>query len=506
MILPQYKRLTVLCPPFEEDCIRCVRQGTDATMHMFLATSMLLNHPIKVMYPAVNSANTYIFNTLNTLIRPKFADPKQGNLILVWTSMSVPTKPPTDVEPWVAKTHFRRLKERQDKPHSFQSENRYDVLKHEVIEMHDEDTDKGSPHLLTIERTKIASSTRKRTFNTQKPKIKNGHVNNAHRHIEELSTTQKQTHKETKYVYVTATNIRDHDYAITTGVRQSGNTQLPSEPFLNEEYTPDRIGTGSISESTDQLTEDKMRTDEHPISTSETDTLTEYTSISDEPPTNTSEIDTLTEDTSISDEAPTNTSEIDTLTEDTSISDEPPTNTSEIDTLTEDTSISDEPPTNTSETDTQTEEKRISDEPPTKTLETEILTEDAINTDDTHETDEVSTFINGPLDKFLDVNDVIRIFSGPFAILGEIPTGRKAGHYFIINNGNNNERRLAGKKSQFWDDCGAWSKGTSPMFSFLYTDGNLQTIHKKEGLYCVEKKKNRKYMKQSNLNHLQTKY
>jgi hypothetical protein len=30
------------------------------------------------------------------------------------------------------------------------------------------------------------------------------------------------------------------------------------------------------------------------------------------------------------------------------------------------------------------------------------------------------------------------------------------------------------------------------MFSFLYNDGNLQTIHKKEGLYCVEKMKNRK--------------
>ncbi|KAH3841281.1 hypothetical protein DPMN_114740 [Dreissena polymorpha] len=297
-----------------------------------------------------------------------------------------------------------------------------------------------------MERTKITSSTRKRTFNTQKPKIKNGHVNNAHRHIEELSTTQNQTHKEKKYVYVTATNIRDHDYAITTGVRQSGNTQLPSEPFLNEavEYTPDRIGTGSISESTDQLKEDTMRTDEHPTNTSETDTLTEDTSISDEPPTNTSEIDSLTEDTSTSDEPPTNTSVIDTLTEDTSISDEPPTNTSEIDTLTEDTSMSDKPPTNKSETDTHTEEKRISDEPHTKTLETEILTEDAINTDGTHETDEVSTFINGPLDKFLDLNDVIRIFSGPFAILGEIPTGRKDGHYFIINSGNNNERRLAG--------------------------------------------------------------
>ncbi|KAH3891354.1 hypothetical protein DPMN_015450 [Dreissena polymorpha] len=68
--------------------------------------------------------------------------------------------------------------------------------------------------------------------------------------------------------------------------------------------------------------------------------------------------------------------------------------------------------------------KRISDEPSTKTLETEILTEDAINTDDTHETDEVSIFINEPLDKFLDINDVIRIFSGPFAILGEIPVGK----------------------------------------------------------------------------------
>ncbi|KAH3777841.1 hypothetical protein DPMN_179289 [Dreissena polymorpha] len=171
MILPQYKRLTVLCPSFEEDCIRCVHQGTDATMHMFLATSMLLNLPIKVMYAAVNSANTYIFKTLNTLIRPEFADPKQGNLTLMWTSMSVPTKPPTDVEPWVANhvvplvdnvkqseiysmTHIRRLKESQDKPHSFQSENRYDVLQHEVIEMHDEDTDRGSPHLLTMDERK----------------------------------------------------------------------------------------------------------------------------------------------------------------------------------------------------------------------------------------------------------------------------------------------------------------------------------------------------------------
>jgi hypothetical protein len=71
-------------------------------MHMFMATSRFLNLPIHVIYPAVNGTTNYNFKTMNTLIRPPFADPEQGTIYLMWTSLSLPREQPTSSNPWKA--------------------------------------------------------------------------------------------------------------------------------------------------------------------------------------------------------------------------------------------------------------------------------------------------------------------------------------------------------------------------------------------------------------------
>jgi hypothetical protein len=80
---PQFKRLTVLCPPYDDDCLHCAKPGTDSSMHMFIAMSQLLNLPIQVVYPAVNGSSHYNFKVSNTLLRPPFSDPDNGQLTLM---------------------------------------------------------------------------------------------------------------------------------------------------------------------------------------------------------------------------------------------------------------------------------------------------------------------------------------------------------------------------------------------------------------------------------------
>ena len=54
------------------------------------------------------------------------------------------------------------------------------------------------------------------------------------------------------------------------------------------------------------------------------------------------------------------------------------------------------------------------------------------------------------------------INKAPYAMIAEIPTGRKDGTYFVLNNTNNINKRKGGNRSDFWDDCGAWQNAASP--------------------------------------------
>ena len=83
MINRHYKKLTVISPQINTDCLNCARPGTYSSMHMFIVMSRLLNIPIKVHYPAVNGSKNYNFQVMNTLLRPPF--PNNGTINLMWT-------------------------------------------------------------------------------------------------------------------------------------------------------------------------------------------------------------------------------------------------------------------------------------------------------------------------------------------------------------------------------------------------------------------------------------
>ncbi|KAH3781413.1 hypothetical protein DPMN_159240 [Dreissena polymorpha] len=53
----QFKRLTVIRPPFDKDCISCAKPGSLPSM--FIALARLLNLPIKVLIPMANGSNNY---------------------------------------------------------------------------------------------------------------------------------------------------------------------------------------------------------------------------------------------------------------------------------------------------------------------------------------------------------------------------------------------------------------------------------------------------------------
>ncbi|KAI8490500.1 carbohydrate binding [Branchiostoma belcheri] len=69
-----------------------------------------------------------------------------------------------------------------------------------------------------------------------------------------------------------------------------------------------------------------------------------------------------------------------------------------------------------------------------------------------------------------------------------VPRGLKENISFLLNNHDKYERRLAGKKSELWEDCGSWSRGTSPKTPLFY-DGNSarRVIKNSAGLYCVQR-------------------
>jgi hypothetical protein len=72
-------------------------------------------------------------------------------------------------------------------------------------------------------------------------------------------------------------------------------------------------------------------------------------------------------------------------------------------------------------------------------------------------------FQPGPLKKFMDLETTLNIFKDPHdVLLDEVPTGRKDGMFYVLDNSINIQKRQSGKRSEFWEDCGAWVGGASP--------------------------------------------
>ena len=62
---------------------------------------------------------------------------------------------------------------------------------------------------------------------------------------------------------------------------------------------------------------------------------------------------------------------------------------------------------------------------------------------------------------FLVTENVIEVLWQPTKVLDRVPVGEKSNVYVEVNNENNLRRRGKGQKSQFDDDCGAWTIGRS---------------------------------------------
>ena len=107
------------------------------------------------------------------------------------------------------------------------------------------------------------------------------------------------------------------------------------------------------------------------------------------------------------------------------------------------------------------------------------------------------------LSKFMPYREVLSVLRGPHVALDEIPKGRKENTYFVINNESYVTRRENGDNAEYWDDCGAYKKGSRPISVFLNKDGKLINIvekefdkrsekedeneTEKETIYCIEK-------------------
>ncbi|KAH3861976.1 hypothetical protein DPMN_024929 [Dreissena polymorpha] len=50
---------------------------------------------------------------------------------------------------------------------------------------------------------------------------------------------------------------------------------------------------------------------------------------------------------------------------------------------------------------------------------------------------EMPIFIPGPLTKFMELQETLAILKGPHVVLQEIPTGRKDGMFFVVDNSDN---------------------------------------------------------------------
>ena len=98
----------------------------------------------------------------------------------------------------------------------------------------------------------------------------------------------------------------------------------------------------------------------------------------------------------------------------------------------------------------------------------------------------------------MDTNQILELLKSPHALLPDIPTGRKDGMYFFLDNSDNIERRQHNDHSEFWDDSGAWEGSSSPATLFTEVGGKLISVKfvrideaDETKYYCTEKRINK---------------
>ena len=92
----------------------------------------------------------------------------------------------------------------------------------------------------------------------------------------------------------------------------------------------------------------------------------------------------------------------------------------------------------------------------------------------------------------MNTRTILDLLKAPHSLMEEIPTGRKDGKFYFINNEENIKRRGNKEHSEFWDDCGAWESGTSQATLFTEVGGKLISVKLYKSLYVTEKRVNKK--------------
>ncbi|KAH3864206.1 hypothetical protein DPMN_027222 [Dreissena polymorpha] len=81
----------------------------------------------------------------------------------------------------------------------------------------------------------------------------------------------------------------------------------------------------------------------------------------------------------------------------------------------------------------------------------------------------------------MELQETLAILKGPHVVLQEIPTGRKDGMFFVVDNSDNIIKRANGNNLNFWDDCGSWVEGATPCSTFIEQSGKLTTVYRPKG-------------------------
>ncbi len=93
-------------------------------------------------------------------------------------------------------------------------------------------------------------------------------------------------------------------------------------------------------------------------------------------------------------------------------------------------------------------------------------------------------------EKFMSTEDLITAFNQTTDPLPQIPNGLKENVFFVIKNYVDSSEP-GGSHSLFKDDCGTWSKGTSPKCQFLHQDSGRPTLvfdKTEQGMgFCIRK-------------------
>ena len=419
-----FNKLDVLCPDFDRSCIECTKLGSWASAWEMIALSNALNITVQSIYPAVSGSNSMQFKTLNHQFRPPFADPEKGKITIMWTHTVLP-----DNNAFQTKKRAKRMWF----PNHF-------VPLVSVNNLQSRSTVRGKS---VAEKPKIMGDQDDIVVNLTWGNAKSETVEYVEVSYEKLGQPQARKNIIGK---ANKLNLHNRFECLSSEKFESMPSTKDAETSLSTKRN-NGVGSANVSEATrtpqkeysvnpqiihDDQTSDNIKEIQSPRIESDTEFQ--------------NEVSTIVEEASLV-SATNNDSQTTVKMEDNE--------------LYEDFEIPYIP-------ETDPESFNDSDEEYGRTIN--------------------SGHGKTALRKFMPYREVLSILRGPYVALNEIPMGKKENTYFVINDEDNVSKRANGDNAEYWDDCGAYKKGSRPISLFLKKDGQLINVVEKEFEKDPEKK------------------